>query len=172
MRYFIIVVMLSMTLFAACVSSIPSSNNTGRFVDNNDGTISDNKTGLVWKQDSFGAEHLGDGVYSDIEVLIWSDALYEAEAYSDDNGYTWRLPTIKELNSLIERSCAAPALLPMFDYNSNIATKYWSSTHANASGDVYADTEAMIINFETGQIELQDKMHDSNITMRLVRIRQ
>ena len=161
-----------MALNAGCVSSIQPSNSIDRFVANDDGTISDNKTGLVWQSSSFGAADLGDGVYEDVQVLTWSDALYEAESFTDDNGYIWRIPTIKELNSLIERSCSSPALLPIFDYQPEIATKYWSSTHANASGDVYADTEAMIINFETGQIELQDKIDDTNITVRFVRIRQ
>ena len=63
--------------------------NTPSYTDNGDGTITDNVTGLVWEQD------MG-------EKLTLEEARAKAEA-STLGGYTdWRVPTIKELYSLIQ----------------------------------------------------------------------
>jgi len=60
------------------------------FSDNDDGTISDNATGLMWMQDDNG------------EGVLWEDALGYAENF-EHAGYTdWRLPNIKELQSIID----------------------------------------------------------------------
>ena len=82
------------------------------FVDNDDGTISDQATGLMWaKADN------GNG-------LNWGDALQYAEN-STLAGYTdWRLPNVKELQSIVDYSRApgatdaaneGPAIDPMFE---------------------------------------------------------
>ena len=58
------------------------------YTDNGDGTVTDEVTGLMWQQDP------GDKV-------AYSDALDDADSF-DLAGYDdWRLPTIKELYSLI-----------------------------------------------------------------------
>lgn len=62
------------------------------FVDNGDGTITDNATGLMWSQDDNG------------EGIIWKDALSYAEN-ANEVGYTdWRLPDAKELQSIVDYS--------------------------------------------------------------------
>ncbi len=62
--------------------------NAPRYADNDDGTVTDNVTGLMWQQDP-GAK------------MIWNEAADGADSF-DLAGYTdWRLPTIKELYSLI-----------------------------------------------------------------------
>jgi len=68
------------------------------YTDNSDGTITDNVTGLMWSQSP---DLNGDG------DINYDDKLTQAEAVSRASefnlaGYTdWRLPTIKELYSLI-----------------------------------------------------------------------
>ena len=62
--------------------------NQPSYTDNGDGTITDNVTGLMWEQD------MGD-------KLTFEEAFTKAEA-SNVGGYNdWRVPTIKELYSLI-----------------------------------------------------------------------
>lgn len=98
------------------------------FVDNGNGTISDNATGLMWIQEDSG------------EGMLWQEALSYAEnkefaGYSD-----WRLPDAKELQSLVDYTRApavtnSAAINPLFNCSSitNEADQtdypyYWSST--------------------------------------------
>lgn len=60
------------------------------FTDNGDGTITDSATGLMWMQDDSG------------EGMTWESALEYAES-KEFAGYTdWRLPNIKELQSIVD----------------------------------------------------------------------
>lgn len=109
------------------------------FVDNGDGTISDNATGLMWAQDDSGAD-VPDG-------LNWEEALAYVEAQNAANylGYSdWRLPDIKELQSILDYdrspgTTGSAAIDPVFNATAitNEAGEtdygfYWSgTTHAN-----------------------------------------
>ena len=95
-----------------CVSGAEYGIN--QFVDNGDGTISDEATGLMWMQ--------ADGA----EGMDWEAALAYAQSQNEVNylGYNdWRLPNVKELQSIVDYSYApdaqdaaydGPALDPMF----------------------------------------------------------
>jgi hypothetical protein len=101
---------------------------TNEFVDNGDGTITDNATGLMWMKNDNAAG------------VLWENALNYAESL-EASGYTdWRLPNAKELHSIVDytRSPAttnSAAIDPMFNCTSitNEAGEtdypyYWSST--------------------------------------------
>lgn len=62
--------------------------NTPSYTDNNDGTITDNVTGLMWQKD------MG-------EKMTYEEALEAAENCTLGGYDDWRIPTIKELYSLI-----------------------------------------------------------------------
>ncbi len=105
------------------------------FEDNQDGTISDHATGLVWSQEDNG------------EGLNWKDALAWVQEKNAEKylGYSdWRLPSIKELQSIVDYSRSpqatnSPAIDPLFsctEITVEGGTKnygfYWSSTtHQN-----------------------------------------
>jgi len=63
--------------------------NAPSYTNNGDGTISDNVTGLMWQQD------MG-------EKMTFEDAKSAAEACTLGGYDDWRIPTIKELYSLIQ----------------------------------------------------------------------
>ncbi|MEW6702976.1 MAG: DUF1566 domain-containing protein, partial [Bacteroidota bacterium] len=72
--------------------------NQPSYTDNGDGTITDNVTGLMWTK-SYDIN--GDGV-KDTKDKLYSDEAKISAAWRRTGGYTdWRLPTIKELYSLI-----------------------------------------------------------------------
>jgi hypothetical protein len=81
------------------------------FVDNGDGTITDQASGLMWQKDDSG------------EGMLWEDALeycenLELAGYSD-----WRLPNAKEMQSIVDYSrCPdttdSAAIDPIFDISS------------------------------------------------------
>lgn len=112
------------------------------FADNGDGTIADNATGLMWSQDDSGVG------------MEWEDALSYAEN-SELAGYDdWRLPNVKELQSIVDytRSPSAtdvahigPAINSLFvctpivnEAGNDDYGYYWTSTSANfTSGQPY-----------------------------------
>ncbi len=72
--------------------------NVPKYVDNGDGTVTDMVTGLMW-QSSF--DHNRDGEINYDDKVTYSELLELVDTVST-GGYTdWRLPTIKELYSLI-----------------------------------------------------------------------
>ncbi len=105
------------------------------FTNNGDGSITDNATGLMWAQNDSG------------EGLTWKEALSYAEnlelaGYSD-----WRLPDIKELQSIVDytrspETTSSAAISPLFSCTQitnegGIADYpyYWSgTTHATYNG--------------------------------------
>ncbi|MCI5148766.1 MAG: DUF1566 domain-containing protein [Candidatus Electrothrix sp. MAN1_4] len=72
----------------------------GQYIDHGDGTVTDTKTGLMWKRCSEGLS--GDTCeHGKVEKYRWYDAMqrFKNVAYA---GYTdWRLPTIDELKTLV-----------------------------------------------------------------------
>jgi hypothetical protein len=111
------------------------------FIDNDDETVSDTATGLMWmKNDSS-------------EGMIWQDALSYCETRSD-NYDDWRLPNAKELQSIVDytrspETTNSPAIdeifvtTPIIDPNGDTNYPYFwtSTTHLDGadpeSGAVY-----------------------------------
>ena len=111
-----------------------------RFVDNQDGTITDNLTGLVWLKNADCTDTLG-GIAKTNEYLTWADAVAWSNALASGkcgltDGSTagqWRLPNIKEIKSLVNRQQSNLLIwLKGFGFNLHVGT-YWSST-TNARG--------------------------------------
>ncbi|MBR0345620.1 MAG: Ig-like domain repeat protein, partial [Rudaea sp.] len=108
-----------------CVSAPASA----AFVDNGDGTISDGVTGLTWDHAPF-TSCGGTGA----APRNWQSALTAASTASGCNyrGHNdWRLPNIKELESLVDitRSATAPAVFANGLIGAPSPTTYfWSST--------------------------------------------
>lgn len=73
--------------------------NAPSFTDNGDGTVTDNVTALLWQQSP---DVNGDGDIDVADKMSYDEAVAGAGEL-DLGGYTdWRLPTIKELYSLID----------------------------------------------------------------------
>jgi len=104
------------------------------FQDNGNGTITDNATGLMWMTDD---SQMG---------MNWQEALNYAETFEYAGHSDWRLPDVKELQSIVDYSrspgtSASAAIDPLFNCTqiTNEAgetdyASYWSSTtHSNWS---------------------------------------
>lgn len=72
--------------------------NSPSYTDNGDGTISDNVSGLMWQQSP---DRDGDGAITAADKLTYEQALAGAQTLTLGGHSDWRLPTIKELYSLI-----------------------------------------------------------------------
>ena len=111
---------------------------TNRFTINNDGTVSDTKTGLIWKKCSEGQSGV-DCRIGTATTYTWQGALQQAQRVSNNGffaGYkNWRLPSIKELNSIVEEQCSQPSInLAVFPESQSNA--YWSSSPFASSSSV------------------------------------
>jgi len=105
---------------------------TPRFTDNGNGTVTDNLTGLIWLKNAncFGARN-------------WTQALSDANTLNSgecglgdgSSEGDWRLPNVRELQSLIDYGRQTPALPSGHPFTGVQSSLYWSSTtHAtNAS---------------------------------------
>jgi len=92
-----------------------------RFKDNGDGTITDNKTGLMRIKNGWRIEFLA--------AVSWYDAKQKCVQFKLGNYDDWRLPTVKEWQSLVDRRVSSPALAEPNPFE-NIVTHmpYWSGT--------------------------------------------
>ena len=84
------------------------------YTDNGDGTITDNLTRLMWQQSSSSGK-------------TWEQALAYCEELDIGGNTDWRMPTIKELQRLVDRSRRGPAINTMYFLNT-ASSLYWSST--------------------------------------------
>ena len=142
-----IIVMLSLFMAALSVPALA----TGPYVDNGDGTVSDLGTGLMWQQSD-------DGVYR-----TWKEALAYCEnatlaGYSD-----WRLPNIRELETIVDDTCYNPSI----DTNYFMSVKsyyYWSGSTVAVSPNY-----AWYVYFYDGYVNNYYKTYNYNFYVRCVR---
>ena len=126
------------------------------YTDNGDGTVTDNVTGLMWQKDPGSTKH------------TWDDAMAGASSFNLA-GYTdWRLPTIKELYSLInftgytgaDESSSKPYIDTnyfAFQYGNTAIERFidaqeWSSTKY-VSTTMDGNVTAFGVNFADGRIK-------------------
>jgi len=135
---------------------------TPRFTDNNNGTVTDKLTGLIWMKNAnaFGTK-------------TWADALIAANGLKSGDAGTgltdgskpgdWRLPNIRELQSLIDCEFYYPALPNTLGTGKWVEgdpfqgvhpESYWSSTTNAAAA---ATTTAWCVDFAYGSVNAYGK---------------
>jgi hypothetical protein len=103
-----------------------------RYASHDDGTITDLTTGLVWEKKT--PANMFDA-YTWPEAFEYVAALNAARFAGHDD---WRLPNVRELQSLIDYGRFDPAVAPEFDDcdrgSCTVSGSYWSSTSAFSAG--------------------------------------
>lgn len=94
-----------------------------RFVEKAGGVL-DRLTGLIWHREG----------RLNQEPTTWAGALEAVAQYGRQTGYPFRLPTINELESLIDASRYEPALPESFFFPGTMEA-YWSSTTSGFAPD-------------------------------------
>ena len=123
-----------------CNNSIIETTPTAQFMDNTDGTVTDTKTGLIWKRCSEGQQWNGSSCANSPSNYNWKDALLQAEKSRFGDHSDWRLPNIKELHSIVETRCYDPAINLAVFPNTSASSIVWSSSpvaYANSAWMVY-----------------------------------
>jgi len=119
--------------YVRCVTGNPAYG-ANDLVDNGDGTVSDKATGLMWEQ-------------GDYRSSGFEDAISYCEAAATGGWSDWRLPNVKELQSIVDYgrspdstdSAALDPLLGATSFTNEAGEKdwgfYWASTsHVNDMG--------------------------------------
>jgi hypothetical protein len=100
---------------------------TPRFTDHGNGTVTDNLTGLMWTKD---AQQIPGQMTWQAALDACNNLVYPISGGYDD----WRLPNLRELQSLIDYENKAPAL-PSGHPFTNSGWFSWSSTTTASSPD-------------------------------------
>ncbi len=142
------------------------SKNEPNYQDNGDGTVTDMVTGLMWAQSP---DLNGDGNIDASDKKTYSEAVSGASTFNLGGYSDWRLPTIKELYSLIMFSGKDPSGYNGTDESSLtpfINTDYFDFAYGDtqageriidaqfASSTMYVDGELLFgVNFADGRIK-------------------
>jgi len=102
----------------------------GHYLLHGNGTVSDEKTGLMWKQCSEGLS--GASCRSGkLGWYTWANALQQAKEVNrvGFGGYSdWRLPTIKELQSIMEKQRPTKPKIDTNAFPRSATAWYWSAS--------------------------------------------
>lgn len=119
-----------------------------RFTVNDDSTVIDQSTDLMWQRETAGP-------------MDWKDAISYCKNLRLGGYDDWRLPTIEELFLLADRSRCNPAI-DIIAFPNTMSSPYWSSaTNVNWTGD------ALCVQFNISCVGSLDKSF--NYYVRAVR---
>lgn len=122
-----------------------------RFVDNLDGTVTDTVTDLVWLKngDPFGLRTW------DQSLALCNSLAAGAAGLSDGSlAGEWRLPNVREMESLIDYNNVGPCLPAGNPFTNVRPSSYWTSTSVSS-----APTEAMFVILGVGPSIFENKEH-------------
>ena len=162
---FLITLFLLLGILSSSVYAIPVESGDNRYLDNDDGTITDTKTGLMWmKKDSY--LHSG-------HWLNWHE-VHDYVRQLNDEGFAqhsdWQLPTREELKTLYESEKINSSQVgsemkihtdPIFEKN---------GTGSLWSGEANGRYNAFGVVFNTGAVFNSNKKSRSRKATRAVRI--
>ena len=150
-----------------CMSGIPPANPDSIYDDNENGTLTDTRTGLTWKRCSEGQTWTGSTCSGSASPFSWAQALEHAQSHVYAGHNDWRLPNVKELRSLVEECRSKPSINEtMFPNTPNSAgSPYFWSASPNAS---YANC-AWDVNFKSGYSHYVNRGSFNRSNVRLVR---
>ena len=133
-----------------------------RFVDNLDGTVTDNQTGLMWEKKS------DDGSINDKDTLYaWANAAAVHVAALNGGPFAghgdWRLPTASELETIVDYGTASPAVsaelnngcapsCTVLSCSCTVSSFYWSDTSVSGS-----PSSAWYVDFNSGVVNSASK---------------
>ena len=145
-----------------CRDNITQTTPSENFIDNDNGTVTDIRTGLIWMRCSLGQTWDGATCTGTALQYTWQQALQVAESYNFAGSTTWRVPDRNQLQSIVESSCIEPAInLEIFPQTPD-DFQYWT-----ASPYAVITNYAIAVRFDVGIGSVRPKSADEYV--RLVR---
>ncbi|MDH5376914.1 MAG: DUF1566 domain-containing protein [Gammaproteobacteria bacterium] len=148
------------------IDNVQQTTPTARFTIS-EHVVTDNKTGLMWSRCPHGYEYQSFGcnrVVGEKQTFTWAEAMAEIDpsettVYRGEPG-GWRLPNVKELLSIVERTCHDPALNSKVFLDS-VTQAYWTNTLSATGGALAVDFNYGIIRTAGGDSGITA---DDNVT--------
>ena len=110
------------------------------YIDNQDGTVTDTSTGLMWQKETTPVKY------------TWQNALQYCESLEFAGHSGWRLPNVRELQSIVDYGRFSPSSDPIFGAEFGW---YWSS-----STSVNDPNDAWVVSFVDGLVAFDLKDYD------------
>jgi len=124
--------LLFLMLVTPLVQATPTTP-TSDFTDNGDGTVTHKHTGLTWMRCAMGQTWSGTTCTGTAGTFTWDDAKALTITYAGKSD--WRLPTIRELSTLIELDSYNVAInSTIFPNTPPVPDLFWSATAGAESG--------------------------------------
>jgi len=136
------------------------------YSDNGDGTVTDSTTGLVWMRCSIGQDWDGMTCTGTAQTFTFDEAnaLVGTGMVTFAGKSDWRLPNIRELQTIVDRSIVNPAI-DKATFPNTIASFFWSSSANSSSSE-----QAWYVYFYHGHADYDFK--SGSYQVRLVRAGQ
>jgi Protein of unknown function (DUF1566) len=119
LRHFIVALLLPLAATAATAAPFEISAD-GR-------EVTDAATGLVWRRCAEGLQWDGRACEGDAQTFSFDKARQHAQFESTNSKKNWRVPTLKELFTLVDKAQPAPTIDPKAFPNTP-AIQFWTST--------------------------------------------
>lgn len=121
--------------FIFLLGAMPIAVSAQPYVISTDGSeVTDQKTGLIWRRCAEGMIFSGGTCTGSASVFTHPAALQHAIAQAGNTGIDWRLPNVKELSSIADKSLRNPSIDPTA-FPGTPAGLFWSaSPFVGASG--------------------------------------
>lgn len=146
----------------SCAPNHPRLAPDSRYADHGDGTVTDLRTGLMWKRCVQGRSGADCATGTEDIHTQWSGALQAAYAHHFAGYEDWRLPNINELASLPDPGCLEPSINTT-RFPNTPETLHWTSTAVAATG-----LQAWMVRFDDAGIVGDEESNDFGV-IRLVR---
>lgn len=143
-----------------CQNDLPPSNPDSVYTDHGNGTVTDTRTGLMWKQCAEGSTGATCQTGAE-QTFTWVNALVQAETSTFANYTDWRLPNVKELTSLVDDCRASPAINTI-RFPNTLSGWFWSGSPNDFSWDL-----AWVVHFGFGDVSSLGRSQSNHV--RLVR---
>jgi hypothetical protein len=134
------------TLSVRCVRG---NSITDSYTDHGNLTVTDNNTGFIWGS-------------VESATMTWQEALVFCENSSHGGTSDWRLPNVKELQSIVDYAKSSAPYINTTYFGSAYSSNYWSSTTKNAAFKY-------IVSFYSGQVHNSNGNISDSYNVRCVR---
>lgn len=137
-----------------CNTKIYANSPSEQFREDADGTVTDTRHGLLWLRCPLGMHWQNDTCHDVASSFEWADAQDEIRRLNAKGLYghrDWRLPTLEELRTLVERRCTDPAVNAEI-FPATPSTGFWSATE-----DANYRDGAWLIYFRHGKAYMGNK---------------